>query len=73
MQFWDQKWSIWGLFLPLRRRGGYGVFYGVFGAGNMGFWGFFFPVGLCMVKVRYFGVNIGNFGVKKSNFGAENG
>ena len=48
-------------------------FLGFLGLGIWDFWGFFHPIDLCRVKVRYFGANLGNFGVKICNFGAENG
>ena len=37
------------------------------------FWDILHPIDLCRVKVRYFGANLGNFGVKICTFGAENG
>ena len=49
----------------------YRVFYGVFGAGNMGFLGFFFPIDLCRAKVRYLRGIMAILGSKSPDLGSK--
>ena len=60
-------------FAALRLLGFLWGFGGFLGLGIWDFWGFFHPIDLCRVKVRYFGADLGNFGLKMSDFGAEIG